>query len=184
MMCREVSVLHAAVVLSLFVACSTGAPEPDAVARLEGSWTVEPSVEDRRQATLLRLALRDPPPSEADLSQSDLTPSEAAMVRSVLSARRTDPPPPQLAELRDRLSGLESATLEITTNELRFTLGEATSTRRYTVLSAEPERVEVSVVHPSGQSEEDAFVFRGPDEVALVEPDGKETLLRRHPDGG
>lgn len=181
---REVCVRYAGLVLSLFVACATEDPEQVAAARLQGSWAVEPSAADRRKAELLQLAFGEPPPSEAQLSQADLTADEQQMVRSILAARAQDPSSPQLAQTRSHLAGMGSATLEITADELRFTLGKTTSTRTYSVVSAGDDAVQVEVVHPGGKTEQDTFVFRDPDTVELREPSGNATVLRRRAGGG
>lgn len=175
---------YAGLVLSLLVACATQDPAQAAAERLQGRWAVEPSEADRRKATILQLALMEPPPDEAQLSHADLTAEEQQVVRAILAARAQDPASPQLAKTRAQVAGMASATLEITAHELRFTLGPDTSARTYTVLSAEADAVQVEVVHPDGKKEQDTFVFQGEDTLELREPSGKATVLRRRAGGG
>ena len=181
---REVRVSGAWIVLSLFVACSGGEVEPRTVEQLQGTWQVEPSEEDRRKATLLELAFREPPPTEADLSHADLTPQETQLVQGLLQARQNDPSEPRLLAMKAKMEGIDGALLEITDQELRFSLGGTTMVRQYTVLSSDASTVRVSVVDSSGQREEDQFSFRSPDEVELTEPSGRSTMLRRKPGDG
>ena len=167
--------------LSLFVACSTG---PSAEEAIQGTWQVELSEADMARAAILRLGLQQPPPTDAELSQADLTPEDEALVRSMLAAREADPAAPQLAEMQARLAGLASVTLEVTDRELRFTMGGTTQARPYTVLSSSPSQVRLSVQHPGGETEEDLFELKGDGAAALTEPSGKSTALRRVSDGG
>lgn len=178
---REVRVSGAWIVLSWFVGCSGGEVEPRAVDQLQGTWQVEPSAEDRRKAMLLELVFREPPPTEADLSHADLTPQETQLVQDLLQARQNNPSEPKLMAMKSRMEGVDEALLEITEQELRFSLGGTTMVRQYTVLSSDASTVRVSVVDSSGQREEDQFSFRSPNEVELVEPSGRSTMLRRKP---
>lgn len=172
------------VIVSLFVACSGTSPEPRAVDRLQGTWQVEPSEEDRRKAMLLELVFREPPPTEADLSHADLTPPETQLVQDMLRARHDDPNEPSIMAMKARMEGVDDAQLEISEQELRFSLGGTTMVRQYTVLSSDASTVRVSVTGPNGQQEEDQFSFRSSDEVELIEPSGKSTMLRRKPGDG
>ena len=172
------------VMWSLIAGCVGSVSEPDHAQQIQGVWSVEPSEADKRQAFLLQLAFSQPPPDEQAIAEANLTDEEKVVVESLLQAQATAPDAPIIAVMRNRLAGMDSATFEITAAEMRFTLGGETEVRAYSVVSASESEVAISVVHPSGTSEEHVLQVRSPNELVLQEASGETTILHRNVEGG
>ena len=167
----------------LLLACGRQA-EPDARARMQGTWHVSPSAADLEQAAVIRLALADPPPTAEDIAAAGLTPQQAGQVQALLVARAQDPDAPQLQMMRSVMEGVNAATMEITADTMTFRLGTREQARSYAVLSSSPTEARLETVGQGGQREENVFRLVGEDEALLVEEDGETTRLERVTAGG
>ncbi len=109
------------------------AEKGDEALRLQGSWRMELSAEQKDRYRLITLAFRDPPPSEDEIKELALGSDDQTMLEMIQQRMAEDPNDPQLAEIRSSLQGYQDSSLEITADQLRFSWGDRQEVYAYTV---------------------------------------------------
>lgn len=132
-----------------------GAPPPPSAAptapqearaprqRLLGEWTLALEPAEQRQAEVLALALREPPPDAAALAAAGLSAEEEKLVRLMAAARARNPQDPRVAEMRAAAEGLRSATLEVREDRMIFQAGAVREELSYEILAEGEEGLEL-----------------------------------------
>mgnify|MGYP001015685996 CR=1 FL=1 len=155
---------------------SDAAPQASADApaaqRLLGEWTIVLGPQELRQVELLKLALKDPPPTAEELTKANLTAEEKAMVDVMGSARAANPTDPKIAEMKAAADGLATATVTFTADSMDFRAGPISEKTAYTVVSQTESTV---VVRSTGPANADGSP--GPAEDATITFDGADAIL-------
>lgn len=136
---------------------------------MQGEWTIELTDADRRQLEMMRLAFRDPPPSDADLEAAGLGADEKMMVNLMAAAKARDPQDPKVVEMQAALVGMEQATLTVTPEVLTLTAGALSKPAPYTVKSATDATVTVETIDAKGVPEVTTITLEGPDVLVLTD---------------
>jgi hypothetical protein len=146
-----------------------------AAQRLLGEWTIVLGPQELRQVELLKLALKDPPPTVEELTKANLTAEEKAMVDVMGSARAANPSDPKIAEMKSAADGLATATVTFTADSMEFRAGPISETSAYSVVSQTESTVVVRSTGPAnpdgspGQAEDATITFDGPDAILLAD---------------
>ncbi len=114
-----------------------------------GEWALELTPTQQRQYELLEIAFRDPPPTEQELAELELSPEEQLMIGMVLMGREQHPEEHGDPDVRQGLEELASATLTITADSLEFAYGEERDPAQYTVLSEETSSLVIETTSPT-----------------------------------
>lgn len=128
-----------------------------------GTWEIELSEQDKGEFRALRLALKNPPPTEAELEAAGLDHDQRATVAFVLMTRSESPDSPQLASIRQVLASLEDTKVTVTPERFDMRLGVADVSVRYTVVEAQGDRLRLRTTSDDGRVEESVILLRGPD---------------------
>lgn len=159
-----------------------------AAQRLLGEWNIVLGPQELRQVELLKLALKDPAPSEEELTKANLSSEEKTMVMVMASARAANPTDPKITEMRSAAEGLATASVVFTADTMTFKAGPVTEQSAYTVLSQTESSLVVrspGEVGPDGApaTPEDATItFDGPDAILLADmadPSNSQRFTRK-----
>ncbi len=153
------------------------AATPAAAARLIGTWKVQLDETQQAELKMMKLALRDPPPTEAELKE---LPEELRTMVQVLGAmRELDPEGAQLTEIRAMIDGLESARITFDATSMRLAFGAVDIQGPYTVARGQGDAL--TLVHrPEGAPQQTMTVrFEGATVLAMDNEAGKTTRFTR-----
>lgn len=142
-------VLFALPVLPLPTApLAQAAEEAPASVRMQGEWQIDLPPQEATQLTALRLALEEPPPSEAELSL--LRPEVRELVGMLVPQLQANPA--MRSEMQAAVDLAESMRMEITADTLQLRAGSDTQSRSYSVQSQTESVVVLDVVEDWGTS--------------------------------
>jgi hypothetical protein len=97
--------------------------------RIQGEWNIVLSEQEKKQLDAMKLAFKEPPPTEAELEAANLSEEEGFLVALILMARSEDPNDPKIAEMKAAMDGLANAGLTITADTMTITVaGDAQAT--------------------------------------------------------
>ncbi|NOY28117.1 MAG: hypothetical protein GXP62_19805 [Oligoflexia bacterium] len=112
--------------------------------KIQGTWNIVLGDDEKRQVEVLKLALKDPAPTEVELTAAKLNDDEKMMVSLLGAARAKNPSDPKIKKMQAAADGLGQATVQITATGMTFTAGTVKEDSTYTVDSETDNVVKVS----------------------------------------
>ncbi|MCB9781247.1 MAG: hypothetical protein H6742_21955 [Alphaproteobacteria bacterium] len=160
------------------------APAADAKAsvKLQGEWAISLSDEEKRSVEVLQLALKDPAPTEEDMTKMNLTDDEKMMVAFIGAAKAQDPSDPKVKEMEETAKALGSATLTVSDKEMTFKAGPTVEKATYVVESETDTSVTLKTTDADGKEDSSTITFKDEKTIELTDandPSKKQTFVRK-----
>ncbi len=150
--------------------------------KMRGEYKIVLGPEEQKQMDVMRLALKDPAPTEEDIKAASLSEEEGMMVAMVMMAKADDPNDPKIAEMAAMLEQMENATLTVTADKIAMAFGDQKTVASYTITSETDKVVKITTKEDDGTESANTVTLQ--DETTLVivedaEPDEKMTFVRK-----
>jgi len=159
------------------------APPPTAadtvVARMQGEWRISLTPEQRKQVKLMKFLLKEPPPSNADLTKLNLTDDEASAAVIILNEIRYNPTGERTGQLRGAIAGLESGELSFGPERLVVRLGGVQKSGVYEVVATTGNNAHLRMETDAGKEENVSVSLTEEGELMFGEGVDAVTFVRR-----
>ena len=150
--------------------------------KMQGEYKIVLGPEEQEQLDVMRLALKDPAPTEEEIKAANLSEEEGMMVAMVMMAKAEDPNDPKIAEMVTMLGQMENATLMVTGDKISMAFGDQKTEASYTITSETADTVKVTTKEEDGTESPNTITLQGDKTLVIVEdatPDEKMTFVRK-----
>ena len=161
--------------------CALGPSTPEGpkaehhlVARMQGTWRIALTPEQRQQVQTMRFLLREPPPTNEEVQALNLSEDEATAALHILREIRYDPNGERTQQLRSAIAGLEQSELSFGPERLEVRVGGVTKAGTYEVGATTGSSAHLQLTRDDGETESVALTLT--DDQELVFGFGQDTV--------
>lgn len=127
--------------------------------RIQGEWKVVLTPEEKAQLDAMKLAFRDPPPTEAEIAA--LSQEEQMLVGIMLMAVQAEPDGEKVAEMKAVMQGLDNMKLTVTPDTMTMAIGDQGETAKWKVKSESDAGLVILTTDAQGQTDELTIALDG-----------------------